>query len=261
MKSAKIYFDNHGGLGKATSMANFYKILPSNLSWSGIRLMPREELKRLLPRASFFFRPFGSFYQVRLHNDVVIKTSRDEVLFLSDPYERTSLLEKARGMPVEPAVQLLRVGFPGFHKDILDVYLRAKADLLSYGQLCENIPKEHLVQQSIAITWRSWRKTILGLNEILIQPFVPGPTLSDMLPSFPRINGPDLKRRYKHLTPEIGPQLRYFSGSAIVDLNMPNFILSPEGKFVYIDYQPILESEGLERNKSYIDRMLKKWGY
>lgn len=241
---------------------SFYRSLPAEFKWNNIKKMLPEEARTVLPKTKNISYARGKFYSVSRSADasLVLKSSH---LFM--PIFNANYLDN------EPADDLNAATFGAsrqqefFFPDASDIsntdaVKRAMADSMHYKKLIESIPNRYMVEQSVLLIQKKRFSGSYRIREILLQPFVPGINLGKMIPWSPF--GKSLfKSKYKELLPIFGPQLRELIESDLVDRNFRNFIVTPEGNIVYIDYQPVFDHDQNHTNYNALNEILKNHGY
>lgn len=255
-------------------MSEYYKILPQQYKWTGIRIMPWNEAKKLLPpRACGFFKK-GKYFSVRKHGDVVVKTARNDRPILNTKYKENDLTKRIFSQITTDDIDNLMASVPGYNVSVLEAYVRAKVEQLSYERLCVSVGREFMVEQSVALTWGRGGKNS-GLNVLLLQPYVHGRTIRSMFPFRYSIfgkpeSGMRIRGKFNSIIPIMGPQLRHLIESHYVDVHTRNFIYAGDGRLVYVDYQPAfpkLCEQGMDDHRMHsrpyhrLDEMLRSWGF
>lgn len=256
-------------------MAEFYKILSPRYKWAGIRGMSWGEAKRLPPPRAWFFFKRGKYFSVRRYGDIVVKTTRNKRPLLDINYRENDLTKRVRGQITAQEIENLRASVPGYNDTVLEAYIRAKVEQLSYARLCRSVGPEFMVEQSVILTWGRWGRNS-GLNVLLLQPYVQGRTIRSMFPFRYSIfgkpeSGLQIRGKFRRLIPIMGPQLRHLIESHHVDVHPRNFIYADDGRLVYVDYQPAFprsREQGMNDYQMHLrsyyyrfDEMLKRWGY
>ena len=252
-------------------MAAFYKTLPAKLSWSGIKIMPFSEAQKLLPKPKILGskQTNGSFYFVDRRQcdrqDIVVKITRGIDPLVTSYRDSPELIEEARQQITESEMEMLRSLSPGPFDRVLNAYLRANIDAIHFDKLCEAVAKEHMVQQSMMLAWFETEGGDIGWAQILLQPFVRGKMLSSLFVanSFSweqseQETKPKLWNR-RHI-PKFSNQIEYFMENELIDMNPKNFICTPDGRLVYIDYQPILSPLSNVSFREKMSAVLENWG-
>jgi len=124
---------------------------------------------------------------------------------------------------------------------------------LAYQEMSEALGNQHMVEQSVLMVWGMPGRKSCGLGEILVQPFIEGRTLHEMIwPFFNTERGPRLRQKYQVFARVLAPQLRHLleglgAYSYRIDFNPRNFICDNQGRLVYVDYQPSAEVDANNR--------------
>jgi len=256
-------------------MAGFYKELPTKFKWAGVRIMPWRNAKEMFPPRNLFFWKRGKYFQVQRNREIVVKTARTSKPFLDANYQENDLTSHVRSQITAAEIENLRASVQGLNTTVMDAYIRAKVELLSFERLCKSVRYEFLVEQTVLLTWGRWGRDS-RLDVLLLQPYVRGMTIRAMFPFRYSIfrhrdRALTLREGFTRLIPEIGSQLRLLIESHYVDVNPRNFIFTDDGRLVYVDYHPPFpqsRKQGMDdfqmHFRSYyrrFDEMLKSWGY
>ena len=137
-------------------------------------------------------------------------------------------------------------------------------DDICYELIKATIPHQYLVEQSMASVSLRARGIPFASKEVLLQPFVPGINVGRMLFESTTIFGKEevsVYPEYRDSFALVAPALRGLLYNPNIDPRPSNFIATPEGSLVYIDYQMPLICPRSEECRSILDRLLKREGF
>ncbi len=235
----------------------FYKELPRRYSWSGVKIMPfKRALAELDLRKALSGNPIGSgaYYKVRAFDqgETVIKSSKLIYPLMDMNYSSLAETEGSQG-PVKGIGPFNSLALPEGLKAVLP---RPLINSEAYEKVGEMIPW-NMVQQSILVTYTE-RRYFNTYREFIFQPFIYGTPLDKMLPKgaalSAQVEGADitidhrkagalLLGKYRALAHSILSQYLSISEYPGIDAAPNNFIMTPQGALVYIDYQPVFDPD------------------
>ena len=137
-------------------------------------------------------------------------------------------------------------------------------DSICYELIKSTMPHQHLVEQSIASIVLCARGIPFASKEVLLQPFVPGINVGRMLFESTTLFGKEevsVYPEYRDSFALVAPALRGLLYNPNIDPRPSNFIATPEGSLVYIDYQMPLICPRNEECRLILERLLTREGF
>lgn len=245
----------------------YYAKLPMTLSRQNVSFVNWREFKSMVPRRGLTsFTPInhwtGSYFNVTKQGKIIVKTSLASVPFMDEFYLESPLIEEAASQ-IKKDSELISEVSKQAGQSVTETYMGALIDNLNFAMLSKTLPKENLVEQSAFVVWRNGLIQGKDLRVVLVQPFIFGINFGWMFDRTVVHFGIDrIQSRFEHYLPFIGPQMRKFLEHAdIIDFFPQNFMLTPDLRLLYLDYQPITNKENADINANAMNKLVSSWGY
>jgi len=137
-------------------------------------------------------------------------------------------------------------------------------DDICYELIKATVPRQHLVEQSIASVGLNIAGFCPFSKEVLIQPFVQGIKVERMLYESSGILGRlevSVYPEFRSAFCAVAPFIRNMLYNPNIDPRPGNFIATPEGGLVYIDYRMPPADDADKECRTLLDRVLTREGF